>query len=279
MTLTDYPDWQTPQAHADTISNTGVPLLARPASLVNLSGTVGSGLTATVASNLAIHKIGYEITVTAFAPASNQSIVTMQLIWIDSVSGQVVITDEWDFYAGSGPIANAHIVRGTGPTKGDTLTVKISQNVSTITASWTVVMAENSRVYLRDDWRTDSFGGATGITGTNGFDMQNGVIASMDSLAVAAGGNVIAALPLYAGRIVISCTTVSGVADMTTILLCNTGAFGSLNDNQVVRGKADANGNTLIVGAALPRAQCLIQQVNNNAAAKDLLSFITAAEY
>lgn len=279
MTQTDYPDYQTPQAHADTISNTGVPLLARPAGLINQSGTVASGGTVTVASNLTVAKIGYEITLTWFAPATNQSIITMQLIWSDSVSGQVVITDEWDFYAGSGPVANAHIIRGTGPTKGDTLTVKATQNASTVTASYTIVMAQNSRIYAFDDWRTDTIGPVTGITGANGFDMQNGILASMDSVAVAAGANVIALLPLFAGRVVISCTTISGTSDMTTIIKCDTGAFASLLDDQVVRGKADANGNLVIVGAALPRAQCLIQQINNNAAAKDLLSFITVAPY
>lgn len=279
VTVTDYTDWQTPQAHADDISNTGVPLLSRPDNLINFTGTVASGATVTVGSNIHISKIGYEIALTFYAPAAAASIDTVQLIWSDSVSGQVVVTDEWSFYAGSGPIANANIIRGTGQTKGDTLTVKVTQNVSTVTASFIIVMAQNSRIYSRDDWRTVAFGGVTGVTGANGDDMNNGIVVNMDAVAVAAGANVIAALPLYAGRVVINCTTTSGAADMTTIFLCNTGAFASLVDNQVVRGKADVNGNTLIIGAVLPRAQCLVQLINNNAAAKDLLCFVTAAEY
>jgi hypothetical protein len=279
VSITDYPDYQTPQAHADTISNTGVPLLTRPDNLLNFTGTVGSGAAVVPLSLGIVSKIGYEIFLRFYAPGTNQSIITVQMQWSDSVSGQVVTTEEWDFYAGSGLITNAHIIRGAGPTKGDRLTVQVNQNASTVTASFTIIIAQNSRIYARDDWRTQSIGPVTGITGTNGFDAQNNIVASMDSLAVAAGGNVIALLPLFCGRVVISCTTTSAGADYTFFIRCDTGSFGSLADDQVVRGKTDANGNLVIVGAALPRAQCTVQQVNNNAAAKDLLTFITAAEY
>lgn len=276
--MTDYADYQTPQAHADTISNTGVPLLSRPGSLVNLSGTIISGGQATILSNKAITKIGYEITLIFFAPASNQSIISVKLVWSDSVSGQITETDEWDFYAGSGPLANAHIIRGTGKTKGDTLTVTALQNVSTVTASFTVVMAENGRVYDKDNWHTETCGPITGITSLAGIFMPGNIVASTDNLAVAPSGSVTQALPLYAGRIVVSATTTSGTSDMTLIILDNTGTGGGLSDNQVLRGKTDANGNLVITSAALPRSQCVIQLINNNAAAKDLLAFITAVD-
>lgn len=279
MTVTDYTDYNTHQAHADAISNTGVPLLARPGNLVNFTGTVAFSSTVTIASNVAVSKIGYEIFLSFFAPASNQSICTVQLIWSDSVSGLVVLTDQWDFYAGSGTSSNAHVIRGSGPTKGDTLTVKVSQNASTITASFTIVMAQNSRVYLRDDWRTVSSGPVTGIGGSVLVFTAGNVLSTIDSAAVAAGASVTSWLPLYAGRVVINCTTTSGTSDMQALILGDTGFGGSFVPDQVVRGKTDANGNLLIVGAVFPRSQCKLQQVNNNAAAKDLLTFITVAEY
>ena len=279
MTITDYPDYQTPQAHADTISNTGVPLLSRPANVVNQSGTVVSGATATVALNQPISKIGYEIMCSVFAPATNQSLITVQMVWSDSVSGQTVVTEEWDFYAGSGPLANAHIIRGTGPTKGDTLTVKLSQSISTVTATYQVVMAQNSRVYSRDDWRSTTYPPVTGFTSIFNSDLINGVLGTADSLAVAAAGSVTYLLPLFSGKVAVNCITASNAADCSTIIHSPAAAFGSLTFDQIFGGRTDASGRLYIPQIALPRAQCTVQQINSNAAAKDLFVSLLATDY
>lgn len=279
MTVTDYTDYNTHQAHADAISNTGVPLLARPVNLVNFTGTVATGATVTIASNVPVGKIGYEITNIFFAPATNQSLITMQLIWSDSVSGQQVITDEWDFYAGSGPLASAHIIRGTGPTKGDTLTVKVTQSASTVTASFTVVMAQNGRVYGRDDWRSVTFPPVTGFTVTNNAEMNNGVLGTNDNIAVAAGGQVTVLLPLFAGSVAVNTVTASATNDCTTVVSSPAAAFGSLTFAQIFGGRTDASGRLYIPKLVLPRAQCTLQQINNNAAAKDLFYSVLVAEY
>lgn len=278
MTQTDYPDWQTPQAHADTISNTGVPLLARPANLVNHAISLGPGSVDVFLINAPVSKIGYEISWSVFAPNTQAALLTCLLTWSDSVSGQQVIQEEWDFYAGSGTLGSAHVLRGSGPTKGDTLTVQVKNNAGAVTVTGTVVMAQNSRVYARDDWRSVTFTPVFGFTSIGNSDMQNGIIGSANNAAVAANGSVTLLLPLFSGKVALDVLTTSNAADCETSVIAVAAESGGMSQNTVFRLKTDATGRLYVPTLYLPRAQCTLLQTNLNAAAQSLLSALLVAE-
>jgi hypothetical protein len=278
VSVTDYPDYQTPQAHADTISNTGVPLLSRPAVLVNQAGAVNSNLAVIVLNKGVVSKIGYEISLTLYAAVTNQCLVTVTIAWIDSVSGQTVVQEEWDMYAGSGAVGAANVIRGTGPTKGDRLTIQIQQNQPAIPVNYIIVVTENSRIYQRDTWRTWLPFSVTGFTFIENSDPSNLVLGGNTYAAVAANGSVTRLLPFSSGDIALSFQSTSAAADCIAIIHAVSSMAGGLTMDNVYSGKTDSSGKLYVPKIALPRAQCTLQLVNQNAAAKDLIAFVTVAE-
>lgn len=146
--MTDFADWQAPQAHADAISVTGVPLLTAAVVTVNQTFTTpggGNGFSPVKA----VTGIGYELLIeSTIGAAATVPFVEVQVIWSYSVSGAVVATDSWVVPCnGGGTVFTSHI---TGPSKADQAQVQVINLDPSVTSTVNVILFANSRVYSAD---------------------------------------------------------------------------------------------------------------------------------
>ena len=170
--MTDFPDWQAPQAHASAIAVAGVPLLRG----TNALGSQGAqqwpnnSLT-TLLNALPVNQPSFEGQFSLSFPASAGILPFVRLTfnWIDSTSGLLVYSEQFVITAGNGP-ANALAYYLRGPCHGDTLTVTALNldTVTTGTATW--VINQTSHLWP-NSYITQS---AYAATAPNGFTNPTG---------------------------------------------------------------------------------------------------------
>lgn len=152
MTVADFPDWQAPQAHADQIAVTGVPLLTKSTLLAN---TVYTNLAAGASNGtvgLPVTQTGYEIILNPkFAAGTTNPFIEVQLQWVDSGTGLQVASDS--FYLPGSEAPSGLAVFGRGPTKGNQLFVTVTNLSSNNPVTTALTVLQNSRVYASDVWR------------------------------------------------------------------------------------------------------------------------------
>lgn len=186
--------------------------------------------------------------------------------WEDGMSGDGLDRQLWQAYAGT--VAGPHYIDGSGPTKGGTMVVKITNNAaSAVTLAWFIIIDETSFSYSRHDWRTDdvfSFN-PTGWS-TAHVDMIGGVLASEVNRGLAAGATDIFILPLYSGRVRIH---VDGNVTSGTQLEFLIQADGevSLPNPPIVLDQQLPTTLATEIDAWLPRSQCTIRVANHRATA------------
>lgn len=165
MTVPDFPDWQAPSAHAAQIASQGVPLLTKSSMIANQTFASIAHGASSGPPELTINQIGYEITVNPKFPAGTTNpFVEVGLQWIDSASGNGVANDV--FYVPGCTDAHGFVVYGRGPTKGDRLTVSITNLDTAQSVSCSVTVLENSRVYPTDVWRfNNTLANSSTVTG------------------------------------------------------------------------------------------------------------------
>lgn len=257
----DWPDWNDSQHKADAIAATGVPLLSGANNLLHVGNTiVAAGGTGTQGP-FAITQIGYEIFVSIGCNVvSNSPFFTVQLTWSDSVSGRTVSVEQWDLAAVSGGAFQQYV--GTGPTKGDTLNILVTNTDTANSMTYVMSFTQNSRVYSRDDWRQITTHTPPGFTNAN---MSAGALMlASTGASVAANGTNIRLISLYAGECFLSISngaqgltfTITEIADPTVGL---GSAGGVVYSNSVV---ANGNLNAII---HLPRSICAMALTNQSA--------------
>lgn len=160
--VTDYPDYSPHVAQAEQIAATGVPLLTKSSRLYQQAfPNVGGGQTAST-NLLSVTQVGYEVIVSAgFGSLATLPYVEVQLTWTDSTTGFTAATDSFTVPGGQSPALLT--VNGRGPTKADELTVTMTNLDPSVTASLSIVVLQNSRVYGDDDWRLQN-STANGVT-------------------------------------------------------------------------------------------------------------------
>lgn len=257
----DWPDWNDSQHKANAIAATGVPLLSGANNLLHAGNTiVAAGGTGTQGP-FAITQIGYEIFVSIGCNVvSNSPFFTVQLTWSDSVSGRTVSVEQWDLAAVSGSSFQQYV--GTGPTKGDTLNILVTNTDTVNSMTYVMSFTQNSRVYSRDDWRQITTHTPPGFT--NASMSAGALMLASTSASIAASGTNIRLISLYAGQAFLNVSngaqgltiTISEIAD-PTIGLGSQG--GGIYSNTVV-----ANGN-LNAEIVLPRSVCAIALFNQSA--------------
>lgn len=150
----DYPDFQTPQQHADTIARTGVPLLTLASDVLAQTFTPAAGATSSSIS-IPITQIGYEIMIIGqFIVAPTNPFARVTLTW--SQSGITGYTDTETFIVPCGSAGTSFKVIGRGPTRGDSVVVSVTNLDPLQVISLVVNLAENSRIYDRSQWRWDN---------------------------------------------------------------------------------------------------------------------------
>lgn len=252
-----------PALVAAQIAATGVPLLSKATTVFNqASQSVAGGTTFTVpGSPFAVSQIGYEVFVSVQASAgASAPFAQIQMTWSDSVSGNVVAQETWWLAGAAPPLFNKF--SGTGPTKGNQLTVTITNPDATHALQVAMTVLQVSRVFVRDDWRQITYNTPPGFT-AGIVDQQAGFLLST-APTIGAGSAATRIIPLYAGRVKLWAT--GPVAYDLTINAIDPNISAAPAGNQIYEANITAAGGAKITDyVALPRCTCTIAIQNNGA--------------
>lgn len=250
----DYSDWQTPQAHAEQIAVTGVPLLTLSTQVDTHTFTVLAGQS-TTRGPFAVSQIGWEVGFSYSATAENTSPLHVTVIWSDVATGTVLDNDVFDIRAGT--VANPHVGRMFGRSKGNQVAIKFDNTLNTRDATVTYTLFQNSRVVPRESFKTLTWG-QVGTDIQPASSVPQGIIAISNILP---NGNTSAVrqMPAYDGDVRVTATTASLTTDLAVQI-----KDGSANGVLIFDANSDAKG--IISGvASLPKSQCILVISNNNA--------------
>jgi hypothetical protein len=242
----------------------GVPLLTASNSLINAGSILLTTGTQTFGP-FTITQPGYDIAIDITSTGAGLVGVGIIAQWNDSVSGALVSEEEWDILPG--PVGSFNNIIGTGPTKGNQLTLKMNvTNGGPVTVSGIITLLQNSRIYKRDDWRMYLINGATGGLATASPDLAANFLGSAHPNLAASGGNSTYVLPLYAGRISLSVASTSNTNDAFITVQQSANPSPSPQIIAFPTAVGQSGGATAIV--TLPRQQCTVTINNENAAIK-----------
>lgn len=273
--MTDYPDYQTPQAHANAIAITGVPLLSLATSLFSMGAaqSVASGADFTVPGGpFTVNQIGYEFFLQVSGDAASLLPVgLLSLTWSDSVSGNVVAVDHYSVIGGSAAFQRFSC---TGPTKGDTLAVKFHNYDATQAQQFQMSMVENSRVFVRDDLRQITTV-AVPLISNGVYDQQAGILLATNP-TIGAGATVARLIAFYSG--LVNVYAFGPLAYRVNIAM-EDGALGTLGGNNLWAASVlAAGGGDLYQPVALPRMQCVLSIQNNGTISQPFQCVIAISE-
>lgn len=275
MTVTDYPDYTTPQAHANAISLTGAPPLVLKQVLDFLVGqnmNGGTSLTRPASGSFSVNQPGYEIFLNVATLGTPAPVLSVELQWYDSFTGSLVDDEAYLFYSGN---VNGHFVHGRGPSKGDRLVVVLKNTAASTAMSVSYVLMQTSRTFTREFWKTISKAGTQPVyPGLNAglADISSNMFYNQSS-TVAANGTNSFVLPLYTGTVRLSgitTDTTAGRSKWIVVNLADPAGFGS-NLVQASNGQSgfayDGVSSLWLPELPLPRAQCQLQLLNTDGTA------------
>lgn len=275
--MTDFADWNAPQAHATAIATTGAPLLGFKTILgSNAAGlAIGAGNSANLVSARAAGQVGYEISLSVSTLAVTASAVTISVKWFDTATGLLTDTQNWTFFAGS--VSRPHNVRITGPSNGDQVTIAATAGANAITIAFTVM--QTSRVYTRHSGHTLTlnFGNPTipGFTFASG-DASSGILCA-ESQVVTNSGSTTLILPLYSGTARFWGRASDTTGTNSEWRLGYRSELIIVNDNFPYIGlggqgfSPDGAGSFEIDNVAMPRTQMTLQLLNHNTTASNTM--------
>ena len=283
--MTDFPDWQAPQAHANAISLTGAPPLVLK-KVVDLG--VGQSLPATgsilrpASGAFSINQPGYEMFFNVASLGSPAPIVSVELQWFDSFTNALMEDETYWFYSGN---ASGHLIHGRGPSKADQLVILMTNHDAThgVTISWTLLQV--SRVFTREFWHTNTknqqnpvFLGFTAAT----HDISSDVVASL-STSVPASTIDTFVLPLYTGTVRLYGQGGPAAGNIQWSVFNATDLGGSAaNVVQGVSGQAGfapfGPSSLYVPEVALPRSQCQLNINNTTTVAAVVAASMIAQE-
>lgn len=248
-----------PLQTANNIASTGAP------PIILSTGTINTGTQVIAASGTYTNPVktmgqpGYEIFIQVkCAAASTVPIVQVILQWVDSVSGQVVGTDHWYLAGGNAAFQQYY---GTGPTKGNQLNLSVVNLDAANSTSISVILLQNSRTYMRDDWRNSTY--LTPPTFTNGTQDNSGNCVFSSFPSVAANGTVTRLMPIYSGVVQACFLTATGAASFSVNANLQAAAANpQLSAGNVYFSNSIAANSFANVGFVLPRSPCEFVFVN-----------------
>lgn len=197
--MTDYPDWQTPQAHATAIFDTTVPLGRKPTGIFAASTALGGGQNHVLVNQAVVSQPSYQLYLN-FELATNLGTIPFALIelnWFDSASGYSENTDWFWLPAGQLAFCSALV---TGPCRGDEVTVTLFNLEPAVILNYNVSMTQTSHTYDQARFIQTDSSAVVGFT-QPGKSAQAGILASsgpsitptnhQDRLAAAWLGNAV----------------------------------------------------------------------------------------
>lgn len=286
MTVPDFPDEKAPDAHATAISLTGAPPLVLKRVLdvqVGTSIPAGGTLTRPASGAFAINQPGYEIQVNVGQVGGTAAIISVELQWYDSAFNGLIEDEIYYFYSGD---VNGHQIHGRGPSKGDQVVVIVKDHSGASGVSFSYTLLQTSRTFTREFWHTivknqafPAFPGFTAVT----HDIGAGVIAGQ-AVSVPASTVDTFVLPLYTGTVRLFGVTSSASAgnnDWQVLAVTDLGVAGAvlLQGSNGQSGFApDGVSSLYIPDTPLPRAQCVLKNVNLPAGIQTMTTAIVAQE-
>lgn len=273
--MTDYADWQTPAAHAQQISITGVPLLHNASSLSNQTVNLVTIPSTQTRGPFTVGQICYELwlSVENQAASATGTYITVEMQWTDSATSLLLARRKFKVVAG--PLGSPHTLKISGPVHADT--VKLIFGITSDSASTCQVIYQllgTSRLYGRDTMRSTQ-PTAEGFTIPGAVPEYSVLINTAPT--VAAGNTLTRLMAAYSGRVWINAHTNSGTTNMVVIVHeAFTTAPVLANFQQVFTLHSDANGN-INEFIDLPGVQCAID-LTNNGAASQVLSLLMCLE-
>jgi hypothetical protein len=264
VTAADYPDWSAPQAHANAIAVTGVPLLAVPTVVNGNLLSIAAGVTNQQGS-FPLNQVAYEIVVDAIATGAGAAgPLQITVKWNDNTFGTTVATEEWYIWPGSSGVG--HVVLGRGPVKANNVVIAFTNLSGAMTYQVQYAIYQRSNVYTRDDWRSQGYAFTSALNAVCTADPPSNQVAYA-SVSVPGATNTILELPLISGNCYFHAETTSLTTDLVLAFQNSAGSFGSGLGSTFAKVKSDASG--LVTGnIAMPRFQSRVVLGNTNAAAK-----------
>lgn len=253
----------------------GSPLLHGKNVLMNFTGgntfTLGPGASSFPFTTLT--RPGYTIAIMATTPAGTAiPFVQIQTFWKDSTSGGTQVADEFWFIPAVTSGAGSYWHYGKGPTKGDQLTVGITNLDTVQTMTIQLLLIENTQYIARDDWRGMGGGSVNYNQGASPGGSLSTLCLISDRETINAGVDKVYLMPLYAGEVVLQFATSSGT------MVVNVGVPVQLPgfSNPVIW--QDATTSDVTVYMVLPRAPCYIEFHNTGASNLGITCIMVAHE-
>lgn len=263
MTVTDYPDWQTPQAHATAIANTGVPLLRATnntgtASLTTLAG----GATVTLVQQTPITQPGWEASFVLWMPAGSGTLPFLQLafIWIDSASGLTVFQRNIVITAGNGS-TNPVRTRMWGPVQGDVVQVVAFNLDPAVTATFDWTVNQTSHVFEHDYVSQGAYAAVApnGFTNPLGMPATNLMVKHSPTIAASSADKVLCAT--WLGDVLLNIDNTASTASVTVQLMDPAG-FASGTAGATLFKQVVPLGGTLSQPLTLPASPMVLELQN-----------------
>lgn len=263
MTEVDYPDWQTPQAHATQIAVTGVPLLRFTNNLgFAASAALVGAANVTLLPSMAINQPGYEVAVTVSMPAGTGTLpfIRLSLQWLDSVSNIQVARRDVVLACGNAP-ANALTYYIRGPMHGNRFVVKAVNIDPAVTATIAWTANETSHVYEHDEAIQNAYAG----TAPNGFTNPAGVatanLVAYTAASIAASGSNTFLCALQAGDVILNVDAIAA-ANTTKVELFDPAGYITGTANSPIFGVDVAAAGSASIQLTLPFSPLLLKVTN-----------------
>lgn len=259
----DFPDWQTPQAHATTISKTGVPLLRASN---NLAGATGLTLPGPSSANLVVGKAvtqpAFEIAVLASMPAGTGTIpfLNLDLEWSDSVGGLTTARRSIMMTAGNGPSA-AITSFITGPCRGNFLTATLTNFDPAVTATVNYTINQTSHVYERDQSGQLAFGSPAPNGFTNPTSKPSSGVVAFANPTIAAGASTSFLCALNVGDAMLEVDALGIAAAVKIVFTDPSGNIAGGSGSHLIVEQVSA-GTSVVTPVVLPDAPLLMTVTN-----------------
>jgi len=258
----DYPDWTAPQAHADAVAATGVPLLGNPLGLYNDAGRVivsGAPFTEILQT---VRQIGYAGWLSVkFPVAATSPFLQVVFKWIDTVTSTTVATDT--FIAPGNTAAGGFVTFLTGICKGDQVQVTLTNLDGAQSATVTFILNQDGITRQRDLCR--SYNGVNTGTTVPGFTLatlpDDESCLGMASIAIPANSQTDVLFAMYNGPVALTYQMTTGAASTLSLALAAMPAASYLGNNPLgLYGPTPPNP----VNFNGPRAPVRVRALNNS---------------
>lgn len=262
----DYPDFATPQAHADAIAATGAPPVIKFNGTANNVVQPGPGAVALTA-NFAFDQPAYEILLSAFEiGAGAAGPLKIDMRWYEDTG--LTFIDQQTYWIWPAIASPQHQVVIKGPTRGALLSMIFTNTSAAMTYQVNYWQYARSHFYERDQaYSVIQSTTSSGLT-LPVSDTVSGLL-GFRTLLIAGSGNDTTLLPLYTGLVQVYADTSSATTDMTLAIQDSANPNAEGMGTRFYALTSNAAG-IIAAQVQLPRYQCQVQMLNGNAAAKTL---------